>query len=258
MGKTAYDLAQQVVRRPVNETSRVDQPIYVPAPPPRSAVGSFFRFLGITVLVAMGLFAAVTITSVWVVSDTARDIFNLDTKTTIISNTAVVESIKEVNKQVFVEHYNTVDIDYTEAPEGWLGYLPIQQSFIVLLKGRVPAGFDLSQLSTDDVWVSADGQRIQLVLPAPVIFIDNINVDFENSRVISQGDTCPDFLCQDQLTSFKDQMLPQGRALLMQASVDSGILAQTAEDGQRYYEQFLKSLGFAEVRVIVRQAENDD
>jgi hypothetical protein len=47
-------------------------------------------------------------------------------------------------------------------------------------------------------------------------------------------------------------MLPQGRQVLIEASERSGILAQTAADGQRYYEQFLQSLGFEEVQVIVR------
>jgi hypothetical protein len=203
-------------------------------------------------LIAVGLFAVVTLASVWLLSDMARDIFNLDTQATIITNEAVVESIRRVNKQVFIEHYNTVDIDYREAPEGWLGYLPIEQSFVLLLKGRVPAGFDLSELSPNDVWISSDGRRIQLVLPPPVIFEENVNVDFEHSRVLTQQDTCPEFICENTLDAFKSHMLPQGRQVLIEASEHSGILAQTAVDGQRYYEQFLQSLGFEEVRVIVR------
>jgi hypothetical protein len=252
MGQTAYDLARTGV--PGSATDQ-EYPLEAQgaAPPRRSVAGSIVRFLGWTFLTAIAIGAVVVIISVWLVSDTARDLLSRDTNVKIVSGQAVVESIKRVNKQVFLEHYNTVDIDYSEAPEGWLSYLPIRQSFVVLLKGRVPAGFDMSELRPEDVWVSSDGKRVQLVLPPPVIFADNVNIDFENSRVLTQSDTCPAFLCQDKLTAFKDQMLPQGRQLLMEAALRSGIMDDVADDGQRYYEQFLKSLGFEEVHVLIRQ-----
>ena len=164
-------------------------------------------------------------------------------------------SIKQANKQILVEHYNTVDIDYSEAPAGWLGLLPIQQNFVLLLKGRVPAGFDLESLSADNIWISSDGRRVQLVLPPPVIFTENIALDLENSRILGESDTCPDFICQDQLSTLQEQLLPQGRHLLAEASMRSGILEQVAQDGQRYYEQLLTALGFTEVRVVISAEE---
>ena len=255
MGQTAYDLAQKTtLRRSDQEAHEVMIP--PPPPPRRSAAGSVMRFLGWIFLATVGIAAAVVLTSVWLVSDAARDLLSSDTNVKIVTGTAVMESIKAVNKQVFLEHYNAVDIDFSEAPEGWLSYLPIRQSFVILLKGRVPAGFDLSQLRPEDVWVSRDGKRVQLVLPPPVVFTDNVNVDFEHSRVLTQSDNCPAFLCQDKLTAFKDQMLPQGRQLLIEAAVRNGILEEAAHDGQSYYEQFLKSLGFEEVRVIIRQDQS--
>jgi hypothetical protein len=190
--------------------------------------------------------------------DTAQGLFNRTTETTVVNGQAIVESIRQSNKQVLVEHYNMVDIDYSEAPAGWLNLLPIQQNFVLLLKGRVPAGFDLSTLTPDDIWISADGRRVQLVLPPPVLFTENIALDLENSRILGESDTCPDFICQDQLSTLQDQLLPQGRRLLAEASLRSGILEQVATDGQRYYEQFLTALGFDEVRVVIRAAETAD
>jgi hypothetical protein len=261
MSQTSYDLARMVLQQQTGPSATAGPPeeaLPGVTAPQRSTLGAVLRFFVWTMLIALSLFAAVALTALWMVSDTARDIFNLDTNVTVISGQAVVDSINRVNKQVFIEHYNTVDIDYHEAPDGWLRYLPIEQSFVVLLKGRVPAGFDLSQLEADDVWVSRDGRRAQLVLPPPMIFDDNVNVDFEHSRILTQHDTCPEFICQDELPAFQRQMLPQGRALLIEAAERSGILAQTAIDGQRYYEQLLRSLGFEEVRVIVRGAEIGD
>ncbi|MCE7981199.1 MAG: DUF4230 domain-containing protein [Caldilinea sp. CFX5] len=252
MSQSIYETAQAITVQPPQAVSRpqsATQPAVAPQP---SLLRSFFTFLGWLTILTLVLVAVVTLSSVWLMSNTARDLFNLDTKTTIVTSQAIVESIKGVNKQIFIEHYNTVDIDYTEAPEGWLRLLGINQSFVLLLKGRVPAGFDLSQLRPEDVWVSSDGRRVQLVLPPPMLFVDNVNIDFENSRILAERDSCPDFLCQNQLGVFKDQMLPEGRKLLMAASQQSGILDEVANDGKVYYEQFLKSLGFAEVRVLIR------
>lgn len=250
MSQSIYETAQAITVAPV---SAVSTPMTQPAAPQPSLLRSLLNFFGWLLILTLVLVSVVTLVSVWLMSSTARDLFNLDTQTTIVTSQAVVESIKQVNKQILVEHYNTVDIDYTEAPQGWLRLLGIDQSFVLLLKGRVPAGFDLSQLQTSDVWISSDGKRIQLVLPPPEIFVDNVNIDFEHSRILAQRDTCPDFLCQDSLNVFKEQMLPEGRQLLMAASERSGILAQVANDGIRYYEGLLKSLGFEEVKVIVRE-----
>lgn len=251
MSQSIYETAKAITVRPASEVGRPRQQTQPPARQP-SLLHSLLSLFGWLLILTLMLVSVVTLLSVWLMSSTARDLFNLDTKTTIVTSQAVVESIRRVNKQIFMEHYNTVDIDYTEAPEGWLRLLGIDQSFVLLLKGRVPAGFDLSQLQERDVWVSSDGKRVQLVLPPPMIFVDNVNIDFEASRILAQRDTCPTGLCRDQLDVFKEQMMPQGRTLLIAASQRSGILTQVANDGKLYYEQLLKSLGFEEVRVVIR------
>ncbi|MCB0185988.1 MAG: DUF4230 domain-containing protein [Caldilineaceae bacterium] len=241
------------------ERGRTNRSDLAPASPPpttagtprRSALDSILRFFGFSIAGALILIALVVLAGLWFMRDTATNLLTRSSETTVINGEAIVESIRQANKQILVEHYNVVDIDYTEAPAGWLGLLPIQQNFVLLLKGRVPAGFDLATLGADDIWISADGRRVQLVLPPPVIFTENIALDLENSRLLGQGDTCPDLICRDQLTAMQEDLLPQGRRLLTEASLRSGILNQVASDGQRYYEQFLRALGFAEVRVVV-------
>jgi hypothetical protein len=250
------------MREPLNKTTypfmlQAANEVSQPLPPDqgrqgRSIFKELLQFLGWTMAIAAILMTIVTLGGWLVLNNTIRDVFNLDTKVTIVDGAAVVESIKRVNKQIFIEHYNVVDIDYTEAPEGWLRVLPIKQTFVVLLRGRVPAGFDVSELTPQDIWISADHRRVQLLLPPPTIFEDNVNIDFEHSRILAQSDTCPDFICQQTIEAYKNQILPEGRKLLVKASEQSGILEEAAVDGQRYYEQLLKSLGFAEVRVIIR------
>lgn len=240
-------------------TGEAHQPLAPSAGQPqgRSIFRTFLLFIGWSMLIATILLAVVVLGGWLVLNNTVRDVLSLDTKVTVLNGPAVIESIKQVNKQIFIEHYNVVDIDYTEAPEGWLRVLPLKKSFVVLLRGRVPAGFDLNQLTAKDVWISADHRRVQLLLPPPTIFEENVNIDFEHSRILTQNDSCPDFICQQTIDAYKNQILPQGRNLLMAAAERNGILVETAKDGQRYYEQWLKSLGFDEVRVIVKGATDD-
>lgn len=169
---------------------------------------------------------------------------------TPVAGKPILEAIKHVNKQIFIEHYNAVDMIHTEEPD-WGSLFGIKQEFIVLVRGRVPAGFDLQQLSEDDLWVSTDGKRVQLTLPSPIIFRDNVFIDFENSHIIAQRDSCPNLLCEDDLVTYQNQVMPAGRDKLIEFALGNGILDQAAKDGQEYYYQFLKSLGFEEVRVVV-------
>ncbi len=167
----------------------------------------------------------------------------------------VVEAIHSVNKQTFIEHDVTVPLRYSETPEGWIGKLGLKQEMVVLIRGKAPAGFDLSRLDESDVWVSKDGKRAQLTLPPPIIFEDNVAINFEDSQLLTQSDLCPDFLCQNSLKAYNDQVLPDAKQLIIDTAHENGILNQAARDGKVYYKQLLESLGFEEVRVIVNGYE---
>ena len=173
-------------------------------------------------------------------------------RTKITGKSAIMERIQHVNKQTFIEHYNAVDVTYTEAPQGWIKVFGIKQEFVVLVRGRVPAGFDLQELSEDDIWISSDGRRAQLTLPSPVIFEENVAIDFQNSYMLAEHDTCPGFICNDDLTAYQSEVLPAGRDLLIDYARRNDILRQAALDGKSYYEQLLGTLGFEDVRVVVR------
>lgn len=168
---------------------------------------------------------------------------------------AIIQEVRRVNKQIFVEQYSSVDISYSEAPRGWLGALEqlgVRQHYVVLLRGRVPAGFDLQELSEGDIWVSADGKRAQVTLPAPRIFEENVAIDYDNTRILAEQDACPDLLCTSDLSAYNDTILPEGRQRLIEAAERNEILRMTALEGKLYYEKLLNQLGVAEVRVIVR------
>jgi hypothetical protein len=167
----------------------------------------------------------------------------------------LLEQVRQVNKQIFVEHYLAVEISYMETYAVLnqpLSALGIKNEYVIILRGRVPAGIDLSQMSSADIWVSADGQRAQVTLPAPRIFTENVAVDLEHSRIITQAAACPGFLCPNgQLVAYQRSIEPVGRARLIAAAEEAGIKAQAAIEAQSYYEQLLNALGIAEVRVVI-------
>ena len=147
-----------------------------------------------------------------------------------------------------------VDVYYSDTPKGWFEWLEklgIKQDFVVLIRGRVPAGFDLSKLTERHVWTSSDGKRAQLTLPSPVVFEDNVSIDFENSRVLAQKDTCPSLICEDDLVAYQSEVLPAARDTLIEHAKRNGILEQAAKDGKAFYEQFLTSFGYEEVQVVI-------
>lgn len=169
---------------------------------------------------------------------------------------AILEQVRHVNKHILVEHYHTVDVAHHEAPAGLLNALKnigIKQEFVVLLRGTVPAGIDLSEVSERDIWVSSDGRRAQIILPPPRIFVENVSIDLEHSRILSQSDFCPDFLCpSSQLEAYQEDIEPEARRRLIAAAEEHGILRQAAKDAEEYYTKLFSALGIAEVRVIIR------
>ncbi len=187
----------------------------------------------------------------WIYQSLVVSNLNFETQTVINSGASVIDAVKRVNKQVFIEHNETVDIDYRQAPKNWLSYLGVEQSFVLLMRGTVPAGLDLSLLTADSVWTSGDGKRVQLTLPPPQVFAENVSIDFERTRILAMSDTCPDVICENDVMAYQNQLLPEGRELLIDSAVESGILITVAEDAKAYYEELLKSLGFDEVKVVV-------
>lgn len=208
-------------------------------------INLLFKLLFVVLIIAVGYIAFTVITE-------GSFPPKPQSNSTVTTNTVVLQAIKQVNKQTFIEHYMTIDVQYSEAPAGWIGQLGLKQEMLVLIRGRVPAGFDLQQLSEQSVWVSQDGKKAQLTLPAPIIFNDNVNIDFKNSRVLTVSDLCPDLLCpQSTLEAYNNVVMPEAQAKLIAAAQENGILNQAAVSGRAYYEQLLKSLGFEEVRVVI-------
>ena len=165
-----------------------------------------------------------------------------------------IEEIRQVAKLVSVEAYLVADVQYTVEADvpPWLKDLldriGVNDEILVLTYGTVVAGFDLEDLGKDRLWV--DGSRAQLQLPRPKILY-RPNIDNRRTRLIYHNDRCPDFICTDSAEITAGPVLVQAEEKMLVAAKEIGLLDQAAHSGQRHFEQFLKKLGYDEVRVSV-------
>jgi hypothetical protein len=166
----------------------------------------------------------------------------------ILTGPEVLEAVKHVNKHIFVEHYITVDIDYEHVPVEWLKAI-LHQRFVVLLHGRVPAGFDLQGLTVKDN-IQVKGKKVILHLPPPQVFEENVSIDFNNSRILYVSSQCL-FFCTESAEIYQSKMLPEAQKRLVEAALKNDILRQAATYGKSHYEALLRSLGFEDVTVVV-------
>lgn len=156
-----------------------------------------------------------------------------------------IQNIKAQSELVTVE-YSTVTEIYSEtAPEGWLDeFLGNRESILMLVYGDVNAGFDLSKIKKDDLWT--DGSRVRLVLPAPEIL--GTELDFDRTHIVYYDNS---LILDSNNPNLQGEALAQAQEAIQQAALQEGILERANEYGKLYYENFLYSLGFTDVEVVV-------
>jgi hypothetical protein len=156
-----------------------------------------------------------------------------------------IQSIKSQAKLSTVE-YNTVTEIYREdVPEGWLdGILGTKERLLMLVYGDVQAGFDLQKLKEENLWT--DGKRVRLILPAPEILSSSI--DFEHTHIVYYENN---LILEENNPNLQGEALEEAQKAIEEAALKEGILNKANDYGQLYYENFLRSLGFTEVEVVV-------
>ena len=169
----------------------------------------------------------------------------LPTDTPLPPPVITIQGIKAQAKLSTVE-YNTVAEIYREnVPEGWLdSVLGTKERLLMLVYGKVQAGFDLEKLSDESLWVQ--GQRVRLVLPVPEIL--NSSIDFDRTHIVYYENN---LLLEKNNPNLQGEALEAAQNALEQAALEQGALDKANQYGKLYYENFLRSLGFTEVEVVV-------
>jgi hypothetical protein len=114
---------------------------------------------------------------------------------------------------------------------------------LLVARGHVIAGVDLSRLQANDIQVSPEG-RVTMILPAAEIFIATL--DNERSYVYDRT--------TGLLTRGEVDLETQARQVAQQeierAAIEDGIIALAQNNAEAFMESLLLSLGFTEVTIV--------
>lgn len=141
--------------------------------------------------------------------------------------------------------YTMRDIVTVEDEPGSFWEKLSRDKLMLIAEGEVVAGFDLTMVSEEDIIVR--GTSVLLVLPEPIILYSRIDnektfVYERETGILRQPD--PDLESEARRIA---------EAHLVSWSLDRGILSDAEKQGVFYLENFLRSLGFTEVRVAIQK-----
>jgi len=155
-----------------------------------------------------------------------------------------IEKIRALSELATVEYRTVAKVQNEQVPEDVRKWFGAKEQILMLVYSTVKAGFDLSALSENDVWVS--GSQVQLVLPSPKIL--SIVIDNKRTHVV--------YYKKSLLVGHDLNLEGETRQLADEAiyreAVEAGILEQAAAYGKIFFENYLRSLGFSEIQVIVK------
>jgi Protein of unknown function (DUF4230) len=115
---------------------------------------------------------------------------------------------------------------------------------LLVAEGEVVAGFDMTQVSKQDIIVAGD--RVAITLPAPQILYSKIDSDktyvYERKTGLFQR---PDKDIETEARRLAEQAM-------VEHALEGGILKQAETFGRLQVEAFLRSLGFTQVILSVK------
>jgi hypothetical protein len=152
----------------------------------------------------------------------------------------VVEEINRIAELATTTYYEDYVIVKQKSTSVWGVKISLpghiaDDELVLITKGKVRAGFDLSKLQEQDVAV--DSVSITLKLPKPQILdvISNPS-DFETFEESGKWS-------HEEVTDYKNE----ARAAIEKDALESGILERAEESGKQKLTSFLQALGFQKV-----------
>jgi hypothetical protein len=156
----------------------------------------------------------------------------------------IITKVKALGRLETAQYVMQTIVDLEREPSSLWQEVFGTEKLVLVAAGEVTAGFDLTQVKESDIVVQ--GRTVSLRLPPPEVFYSR--VDNENTYVY-QRET-------GFLVSPDPNLETEARRLAEQALIDWAlerqVLPKAEEFGILYLESFLRSLGFTEARVEVR------
>jgi hypothetical protein len=169
------------------------------------------------------------------------------TQTPIPSPTPIIFDINDLGRLETTEFAMRTVIDLENDPSTLWEQLVGTDQLLLVAEGEVVAGFDLTKIPAEDITV--DGTSVKLILPSPEILYSRI--DNEKTYVYER---------RTGLLTKTDPSLESRARLLAEESLvewaeERGIYRKAEESGRAYLENFLRSLGFTDIMLEVKERE---
>lgn len=155
-----------------------------------------------------------------------------------------IQDLRFVAELATVRSSTVAEVQNERIPDDFRRALGVKEQLLLLVYADVKAGFDLNELSEDDLLI--DGTRVVLALPPPKIL--SVTIDQQRTHVAYYQKS---WLIQNDIDLVQDAYQVADQAVRAEA-VQQGILDQAAAYGRIYYENQLRQLGFTDVQVVVR------
>jgi hypothetical protein len=211
---------------------------------PRSFISRYFLFFALLVAIILLAVACRILTGFWPLPPTQSPTPTpIPVSPTPTPTTVTIGDIRPLAEMVTIEYQAVAEIEDERVPDDFRQYLGIKEQVLLLAYGQVKAGFDLSKLSEEDLWT--DGTRVQLHLPPPEIL--STSIDYDRTHAVFHRGT----LLMSRDIDWEGEIFETAQDSIRQGAIEAGILEDASRYGQLYYENFLRSLGFTEVQVVV-------
>ncbi len=159
----------------------------------------------------------------------------------------VITHINNLGRLETTEYAMRTVIDLKNEPANlWEQFVGSDQ-LMLLAEGEVVAGFDLTKVQKDDITV--DGASVQIILPQPEILYSRI--DNERTQVYQRSTGL--FVAPDKTLEGRARQLAEQS--LVEWALERDIIEAAEDAGRLQIESLLRSLGFTEIEIIVKEKE---
>ena len=155
--------------------------------------------------------------------------------------TLTVEEIKKISELNTASYYEEMLLEKRDTTKGFLH--KNKHLLAVLVKGNLKVGFDLSQISEDDISI---GEDKSVVITLPEAKVTDI-ITNPSDRTIVYGEKDKHFTENDI-----NELTNQAKTVLVNNAREEGIFEKATEQGKKEMANLLKAMGYEKVTVKIK------
>lgn len=172
------------------------------------------------------------------------DLFKEKNEITIEDTKVLVDEVKNIAELCSQSYYNEEVLHISETNKKKVLFVKYKtkKELVIIAKGHVRAGFDLSKIDLKDILYNKKDHSIYIEMPQAKILDVIVNPSGFNTFIEKGKFTF------DEISQYKEE----ARELLKQKAIENKILEKSEEYGYRVIRDFFYSLGFK--KVIVKKS----